>query len=374
MSKRLWPVFLGPPLILAGAVLAIGHAQPSADAAKPVSLPRIASCSGPDGAQPGASRSGAARPGAWWKTTEQLDASGTLVGRKLFVGQGPTAIATEDLPIESSASGPVHGVVVVVADDGTTSRVRLVSAVAGCETLIHSTTDVVRSAILDPSDGSVLAHLIDRGTRGDLGTWRISPAGSGGSGARLVAPPLGDLGTVVGTVWATALRLDAHAAHLAVQSCADLGCLTRIFDLVHPGQPTILISGVDEGPLLGFAGADLVTWAACPGYPCAVLRWTPDVAKPRTLVNLAGAAGLTRDGRRLVALVSDGRVSHAIAVDPRTGRSTGLHGLAAGQRPLSTSTVATIGLEVADDEIVVGSGVTDPQAFRPDSATDEVLP
>ncbi len=371
MVKRLWPVFLGPPLILAAAVVAIGHAQPRVEAAKPVALPRVATCVG---ALAGPGSSTAVALGAWWKTTEQLDASGTLTGRKLFVGHGGAAVATEDLPIESAVSGPVGGVIVVVADDGTHSQVRLVSAVGGCETPLHSTSDVVRTAILDPAAGSVFAHLVDRASRADLGTWRISPTGTGGSEARLVAPPLGDLARVVGSVWATDLRLDASATHLAVQSCADLGCLTRIFDLEQPGQVSLLVSGVDEGPMLGFAGANLVTWAACPGYPCAILAWAPGGGKPETLVNLAGAAALTSDGRRLVALVADGRAQRAIAVDPATGRSTGLHGLAPGQRPLSTSASATIGLEVADDEIVVGSGITDPQPFRPDSAADEVLP
>lgn len=377
MSKRLWPIFLGPPLILAGAVLAISHVQPPVDAGKPAALPTIGVCSADT------LRGSGPLTGAWWKTVDQLDGSGTLTGRKLFVGRGSTPTAAQDLPVESFVSGPVGGRLVVVADDGATSQVRLVSAVAGCGTVIHGTSSVVRTAVIDPSDGSVLAHLVDRGTRADLGTWRIAPGGSNTSAAstasadseaRLIAPPLGDLAAVVGTVWATDLRLDGGAGHLAVQSCADLGCLTRIFDLRNLAAPPVVIRGTDEGPMLGFPGPNLVTWAACPGYPCAILSWDLATGKSHPLVPLAEAAGLTRDGRRLVAIVASGNATRAMALDPLSGRSTGLRGVAPGQRPLSTGAAASIGLEVAADEIVLGSGTTDPLPFNPDTAAEEVLP
>jgi hypothetical protein len=378
MPKRLWPVFLGPPLLLVAAISASGL-QLAARAGAPVVLRAIASCVLPNGA--GAALDG--RPGSWWKTVDRLDANGLITGHRLFVGAGHTASATLDLPVESSVSGPVGGVAVVVADDGIASSVRLVSAAAGCGMTINSTGSVVRSAILNPHDGSVLAHLLERDTRADLGTWRISPPASGNAGssgspgtweARLVAPPIGALAREIGTVWATALQLDAAGANLAVQSCTDLGCLTRVFDLADPEAGALVVRGADQGPLLGFAGRELITWAACPGYPCAIHAWDPATGKSRLLVDRASGAALTRDGRRLVAIVQDARSGHGVAVDPASGRSTLLRGLAAGQRPLGSGLAASTGLEVAADEIVLGSADTDPQAFRPDTFAEEALP
>jgi hypothetical protein len=364
MSKRLWPIFLGPPLILAAAVVAMGRHGPTAEAANPAAVHSLGTCT--SAAQ--VAIAGNTRAGSWWKTVERLDGRGMLIGRTLFVGHGSVAVARAQLPAESSVSGPIHGIVVVVADDGTRSEVRLVSVTAGCEIVVHDSAAVARTAILDPNDGSVLAHLVDRASRADLGTWRLMS----GSDPTLVAPPLGTLARAVGTVWGTDLELDAGGTHLAVQSCADLGCLTRIFDLALPGAPPQVVSGQSEGPLLGFAGPDLATWAACPGYPCSVLAWGA-TNQSRILVELAAAAAMTADGRRVVVLAVDKKGSQAIELDPLTGRSAPLAPLPAGRRPLGGGASATVGLEVANDEIAIGSAGADPQPFRPDSAALEVL-
>lgn len=365
MSKRLWPIFLGPPLILAAAVVAMGRPGPAAEAANPAAVRALGTCA--SAAQ--VAVTGNAKAGSWWKTVERLDGRGVLLGRTLFVGHGSVAVARAQLPAESSVSGPVHGIVVVVADDGTRSEVQLVSAATGCGIVVRDMAAVARTAILDPHDGSVLAHLVDRASRADLGTWRLTT----GADPILVAPPLGTLAGAVGTVWGTDLQLDAGSTHLAVQSCADLGCLTRIFDLTLPSTPPQVLSGETEGPLLGFAGSDLVTWAACPGYPCSVLAWDASTSHSRVLVELASAAAMTRDGRRVVVLLTDAKGSRALELDPVTGRSAPLRPLPAGRRPLSGGASASVGLEVADDEIVIGSAGADPQSFRPDSAAIEVL-
>jgi hypothetical protein len=369
MPKRLWPVLLGPPLILVAA-LAVGHVEPGARAARLLPLHPIAACT--DAGVVAVAPHG--RPGAWWKTSERLDSGGRLLGRRLFVGVDRAVKGNLDLPVESAVSGPVGGIVVVTADDGVRSSIRLVAAATGCGVDIYSTNSVVRNGILNTRDGSVLAHLVDRDTRADLGTWRIAPTTGAATEARIVAPPLGPLAAEVGTVWGTDLRLDATGTTLAVQSCTDLGCLTRLFDLGQPNAPPLVVRGLDQGPLLGFAGKELVTWAACPGFPCSVHAWNPSIGKSRLLVDGARAAGLTRDGRRLVAFVQDAQGGHGVEVDPVSGRSSLLRGLAAGQRPLGSGPNASIGLEVAADEIVLGSGDTDPQAFRPDAAAEEALP
>jgi hypothetical protein len=139
----------------------------------------------------------------------------------------------------------------------------------------------------------------------------------------------------------------------------------------------VVIKGADEGPLLGFAGGTLVTWAACPGYPCAILGWDPATSHSHTLLAAAGAAAMTADGRRLVAVQSDATGTRATEVDPANGRLSHLRGLAPGLRPLSSGANATSGLEVAANEVAIGTpgaAGSDAQALNPDALAEEVLP
>jgi hypothetical protein len=373
MSRRRWPILGGPPLIIIAAILLVARPEPVAEAARPIAIHAISACMSVDpvAAAP------ASRPGVWWKSVERLDSAGTFLGRRVSIGAGAITAGGLDLPAESSVSGPAGGLIVVTADDGSRSTVRVLSAAAGCGIVIHETGAVVRIAILDHRDHSVLAHLVDRATRADLGTWRLAIAPAGATEARLVAPPLGDLAPTVGTVWGTGLLLDAQGSHLAVQSCTDLGCLSRIFDLRHPAGAPLVIKSAAEGPMLGFAGGSLVTWAACPGYPCAILAWDPATSHSRTLLSAASAAAMTADGRRLVAIQADAAGSRAIELDPSSGRLSRLRGLAPGLRPLASGASATIGLEVAVNEVAIGTPGTadsDPQALNPDAAAQEVLP
>ena len=373
MSKRRWPVFVGPPLILIAAMLLVARPEPVAEAARLIAIKAISNCASADAIAGGVD----ARPGSWWKSVERLDTAGTLLGRRLSIGAGADTAGGLDLPAESSVTGPVGGLIVVTADDGSRSTVRVLSGAAGCGLVIHETDAVVRTAILDRHDHSVVAHLVDRATRADLGTWRLAIAPATAAEARLVAPPLGALAPTVGTVWGTGLLLDAQGTHLAVQSCADLGCLTRVFDLRHSAAAPLVIQGAAEGPMLGFAGGTLVTWAACPGYPCAILAWDPATSRSRTLLSAASAAAMTADGRRLVAVQSDAAGSQTIELDPSSGRLSHLRGLAAGLRPIANGANATSGLEVAANEVAIGTpgaAGSDAQALNPDAAALEVLP
>jgi hypothetical protein len=373
MSKRRWPVFAGPPLILIAAMVFVARPEPVAEAARPIAIKAITTCASADAVLGGPET----RPGSWWKSVERLDAAGMLLGRRLSIGADSGTTGGVDLPAESSASGPVGGLIVVTADDGSRSTVRVLSAAAGCGIVIHETDAVVRTAILDRHDRSVIAHLVDRATRADLGTWRLAIAPAGTTEARLVAPPLGALAPTVGTVWGTGLLLDTQGTHLAVQSCADLGCLTRIFDFGHSAEAPLVVQGVAEGPMLGFAGRTLVTWAACPGYPCAILAWDPATSRSRNLLSAASAAAMTADGRRLVAIDADATGSHTVVLDPSSGHLSRLRGLAAGLRPLATGANATVGLEVGANEVAIGTpgaATSDAQALNPDTAAQEVLP
>jgi hypothetical protein len=259
-------------------------------------------------------------------------------------------------------------VVVVTADDGRSSALQLVWVAATCRTTIYTTDAVIRRAILDPADGSVLFHVVSRLDRADLGVWRLA---SGQALATRVVEPL-PAAFGAGPVWGTDLRLDPAATLLAVQSCLDRGCLTRVVDLGNPALPAIVVRGQRQGPLLGFAGDRLVTWAACDGFPCAVLAWDLASATATDLVASASAAAMTGDGRLLVAIGGDGSSDGAVVVDLATGGSRTLHGLTSGDRPIAAAGLTAMGLEVQPDQVVVSPRAGDPHAIQP-TAAGEVL-
>jgi len=307
---------------------------------------------------------------------ERLDDAGSLVGRQVFVGRDRGAVAVLDLAPESALSGPVGGIVVATTDDGSRSEIRLVSVGDACAWVAYRTANVVRSGILDPKDGTLLLHLLDRSTRTDRGIWKLPGAAGSIDEPALVAPPLGATiaeGASVGVVWSTQLRLDVRGVNLAVQSCGDLGCLVRVFDLRDAATEPLVLGGTDQGDLLGFAGEELVTWTRCPGLPCSVVTSDPSTGRRRTLVDAASSTGLTGDGRRLVAVISSGQGSGGLEIDPATGAARPLAFLPPGLAPLPQGADATTGLEVAADEIVIGSPASDPRAFRPDGPP-EVVP
>ncbi|HEX7950040.1 MAG TPA: hypothetical protein VF494_06810 [Candidatus Limnocylindrales bacterium] len=364
MSKRPRWILAGLLLAGAGGLLAAERLLPAAEAGRSSPLPGLVACA----ANPAFGPAAAPRPGAFFRAEAHLDAAGTLVGRRLYVGVAGQIAATTELPAESAMTGPVDGVVVTTADDGSRSIIQLVS-VAGCATTIHATASVVRRAIADPFDGSLLLHLIDRATRADQGVWRLA---AGATRPERILEPL-PASLHFGTVWATDLVLDATGGRLAVQSCQDRACLTRILDLARPTAAAIVLRGGGQGPMLGFAGDRLVTWAACDGLPCALLAWDVSAAAPTTLVAEASAAGLTGDGRLLVAVLADGAGERAVVVDLATASIRALHGLSPGERPVARGGIANAGLELASDQLAVSQPAGEPHAIRP-SAAGEVLP
>lgn len=360
MSGRRWSPWLGPPMALVAAALILGRFQPGAEAGGRVT-PR------PAGACVKAAPTLAALRGArgtWWRLVDRLDASGTLVGRTLFAGEGGATNLTLELGAESSASGPVGGFVVVATDDGVFSDVRLVAAVEGCSWLIHRTQDVVRSAILDPEGGSVLAHVVTRETRDDTGTWRIRGMDPDAK-LELVLGPL-PAQADLGPIWATELHLDKKGERLAVQSCAELACVTRVVSLGGKAAEAEQVGGADQGVIIGFSGERLITWAHCQGLPCAVQAWTRGAGKPDTLADLAAGAALTGDEHYLV-VVLDG-TGRAARVDLASRSSQRVNGIAAGDLPLAFGIGAYTGYEVGADEVAIAAAGADPTAFNPSKA------
>lgn len=360
MSERRWKLWIGPPIAIVAVALILGRLQPGAEAGGRVTPRPVGVCAKAAPVMRGA----AAARGTWWRMVDRLDAGGALVGRTFFAGSGGATNLTLELGAESSASGPVGGMVTVTSDDGQSSDVRLVSALEGCSWLLHQTQDVVRSAILDPSSGSVLAHLVTRETRADMGTWRISGMDPDAALALVLQPLLQQ--PDLGPIWATELRLDPSGRHLAVQSCAEGGCLTRIIALDGSDVGVGKVGGLEQGSLIGFTGDRVITWAHCQGLPCEVQGWRTGAAKPDTLIDLAAGAGLTPDNHYLL-VVLDG-TGRATRVDLSGNAAQRIQGVHAGDLPLTTGVDAYAGYEVGADEVALGTPGADPQAFNPSKA------
>lgn len=357
MSRRRWSLWLGPPVALVAIALLFGRFQPGVEAGGRVTPRPVGVCAD---AVPVLRGMHAAR-GTWWRLADRLDATGTLVGRTLFAGMGGATNLTLELGAESSASGPVGGMVVVTSDDGRFSDVRLVSAVEGCSWLVHHGEDVARSAILDVQSGAVLAHFVTRETRDDKGVWRIVGMDPDATLQRVLGPL--PLQPKLGPIWATELRLSADGRKLAVQSCGEPGCVTRIASLDQAGAASELVGGPDQGSIIGLSGTALVTWAHCQGLPCAVQAWVPGVGKPRLLVDQAAGAALTLDGRTVLAVL-DG-TGRAVRVDLAGTAKQRILGIAAGDVPLGGGFGAYAGLEVGPDEIALAAPGADAHAFNP---------
>ncbi|MBA2717785.1 MAG: hypothetical protein H0U52_00890 [Chloroflexi bacterium] len=192
MATR-WHSNVIPPLLAAAALLvlspAAGLPQPveavhrsfptSAPAVAPVPrgtavpLSDLSSCPEPLGAIFAATSPSADDPGSgpWYRLDPQIDRAGSLIGQILTVGASDHGIIV-GLDREAAASGPVGDAILVVSDDGATSRLAVVDARVGCVRSVARTTDLIRRAVLDPSGTSIVEHRLERSSRTSAGIWR----------------------------------------------------------------------------------------------------------------------------------------------------------------------------------------------------------
>lgn len=375
MSRRHWIMLAGPPLLAvaaAGPALFGGPGLPTGATSLAPAGP-LSACPSDQPPRPGSSARSAAAPGTWWRTTQSLDHDGSLDAWVLQVGAPEAATLELRIPAASTVTGPSGGRVVVASEpDGTegASVIRVVDASAGCAVEIRLADHIARRAVADPAGDGVLVHLLDPGTRDDLGVWRV---GADGQFAGQISEPLPDaLRDAAGMerAWVTDLRLDPDDRRLAVQSCDPDACVTRILDLAT-GRIEVL-AGEGQGPLVGFSGALLVTWAACHGLPCPVLAWNPASGFARTLATDAAGAALSGDGRTLAILLpgpDDDR--ELVAIDVRSGTARLLGAAGIGDAPLSGAAGSISGLETYGSTVAIGHAGVVPTArvLQADSAT-----
>jgi hypothetical protein len=231
--------------------------------------------------------------GAWFRVDPWV-VDGERRGQRLAVGTADGAPRTVDLDTESFAAGPVGDQVLVGTDDGSASRLSIIDLRLGCRRLLAATTDVIRRATLSPDGSTAFEFRVARVTRADLGVWRRELRAPG-SATRVLAPVPPD--TRFGRTWSTDFAWSVDGSRLAVQSCGEVACRTRVLDPVTGRVQAI--AEPDLGLLAGLTRDRVVVHAACRGLPC-----------PLYSVAIADGARIVLDaaaGRAALALDADGR-------------------------------------------------------------------
>lgn len=267
-----------------------------------------------------------ARPGdaPWFRLDPVLDASGTLTGQRLVIGRADGGGERSlDLAPESFAAGPFGAIVLAGTDDGSGSRLVALDVLAGCATTLDTATDVIRRATISPDGLAVMEFRVDRRSRADLGVWR-KPLDPDAPASRAIAPLAAD--ARFGRTWSTEFLWTVDATALAIQSCGETACRTRLFDPETGAQH--LVDEPDLGPAVGLADRRLVAYLACRGLPCPIVAVDLSTGRRRTLAPDAGPAVViaTSDGPRLVHERSSGEQSaiRSVTLDGREGRDIGV--------------------------------------------------
>jgi hypothetical protein len=196
----------------------------------------------------------------------QLARRGELTGRVMTAQTTAGAPLSVVLPAESFV-GPAVGDLIVYTrhSAGRGSEVRTVNLATGCDTLLASPPEIARSAVLDPAASAVYVHSVTRAGRADAGVVGYDLAT--GKSASVLPPLRAPEG--FGPVFATDLSWDVDGRSLAVQSCGFSQCLTRVLDTASGAIATMDRPG--QGGFIGLTRTHLLTFAGCPGLPCAVL-------------------------------------------------------------------------------------------------------
>lgn len=241
----------------------------------------------------------------WYRLDPRLDRSGGLEGQRLSFGLDRERDGRVlDLPAESFAAGPFGQTILVGSDDGGSSRLVLLDVPNDCIVELAVETEVIRRATLGPSGERLYEMRVDRATREDLGIW-VRRLDGEADPAQVLPAILPDerFGRTFSTEFAWAL----DGTRLAVQSCGEVACRTRVVD---PADGTFAtIDRGDLGTMVGLDRSTLVSYAACRGLPCPILA--VDIGGGiSTIADAAAAAVLvtTPAGPRLVHEVFQGRV------------------------------------------------------------------
>ena len=317
MVESRWLRWIGPGVVALGAVGFI--ASTTFGAGPRPWTPRA--CAGPPPELIAAAKNVDARTAAsvrgapWFRQDPVLDGSGALRGQRLAFGlDGDPTARTLDLAAESFAAGPFGRVVLVGSDDGATSRLEALDVGSGCSWAIAEERSIIRRATIAPTGSAIYEVRVDRATRADLGVW-LRPTDGQAPARRILGPLAPD--PRFGRTFSTEFAWDLAGDRLAVQSCGEVACRTRINSPL--GGPPRTLDAPDLGPLVGLDGDRVVTYEACRGLPCPVVSIDLTSGDRRVLASAAGLAVLvsTPNGARLVheARLGAGPGLRSVALD-----------------------------------------------------------
>jgi hypothetical protein len=216
---------------------------------------------------------------------------GELSGRSLSATAGNGAALNVALPAESSVAAPVGDVIVYTRHSAATgSEVRALNLASGCDALIASPPEIVRSAVLGSDGTSLYVHSVARGARADAGVTRIDLS------TGRVVPVLPGLRPTpdFGPIFGTSMQWSVAGSALAVQSCGFEWCLTRVLDTATARAATYEQPG--QGAFIALTAEHLVTYADCPGLPCALLSTDLRSGAVAVLADSAGAVDVVPAG------------------------------------------------------------------------------
>jgi hypothetical protein len=317
MVESRWLRWFGPGVaalaavgILASTTLGAGDRPWSPRPCAPVAGALVAALGPPSPSEPDDLRTE-----AWFRLDPVLDGDGALGAQRLVTGlAGWRGRQVAELPVESFAAGPFGRIVLVGSDDGTRSRLDAFDVERGCAFPIGTETEVVRRATIDPASGTVYETRVARSDRADLGIWS-RPLDGTAAASRVLEPVPAD--ERFGRTFATEFTWGAAGVGLAVQSCGEVACRTRI--LGSPGGAAETIADPEVGRLIGFDRHRLVAYGACRGMPCPIVSIDRAGDAPSVIDPLGGAAAVvgTVEGAQLVRVVRDenGRRLRTTALD-----------------------------------------------------------
>ena len=259
----------------------------------------------------------------WYRLDPRLDESGALAGQRLSFGLDRERTARfMDLAPEAFAAGPFGRIVLIGTDDGNETQLQALDIAADCVAQVARERDVVRRATIDPTGQTIYEMRVDRATRADLGIWARRLDGS--AAPHLILEPIA-ADARFGRTYSTEFAWDLAGNRLAVQSCGEAACRTRVLNVVDGNVATV--AEADLGTMIGLDGSSLISYQACPGFPCAIVG--VDVGGgERAFIATSGSAAVltaTPGGPRLVHEVFEGsRVSlRAVALDGSDGLDLG---------------------------------------------------
>jgi hypothetical protein len=385
MWETRWLRRIGPTVVALVAVGAIASATARAGPQAWVQrgCPGAASALSTGVRAPAPARGGV-RGAPWYRLDPELDRDGALVGQRLSIGTvGGSAVQTLALPAESFAAGPFGRLVLVGSDDGQRSRLQAIDVASSCSWSIGESADVIRRATVDLAGNGILEMRVARAGRADLGVWRRDP-GATGDARRVLAPPPPD--DRFGATFATELARDVAGNRIAVESCGENACRTRLLDGADRTVGSVVDPGL--GGLIGFDGDRVVTYASCRGLPCPIVATDVRSGLQRLVLADGGPAVIadTPDGRRLVDEVASGTEVRLRSTSLAGGASSDLGPLPVDQRLLVTADRAGSGIDIPPGWAVLapdGRLPADPSSPRallrhlPDGLTvpiDEAIP